>query len=559
MKKVILLTVAVAMFIALPLTSANAVEVFSAETELRQYNPEKSYGGYFMPSNSRRGTNYLLDMTGNVVHEWDNNTGPTDDDRRQGATAQLLPNGNLGCMGRLTDWDSNYVWTFNPSTDANRPDIKMHHDTRWIWNKKLNAYTNLIVCNRTTTQDEIVAAGGDPSVDYSSRLDRMDVLIEVNQNKEIIWEWEFLDHTCQSQNPTWPNYVSDVALAPGKCDIFWKTDQSQPAGLAGIVRDWHHVNSVDYNEDLDVIAVNAKHFSTFFVIDHGETFVSTTDWAANRAAAAGPDGDFIYRFGNPSAYNQGLAPSFRNEGEQQIYGAHNIQWIRDYHWERPHPEAGDNWPDPSTVFAETMPGAGNFLIYDNGCYNPTVTRSRVREINPFLNDAGVNTGWFVNPPDAGYTGTVGATQTSKQIVWSYESRNPNSFYSRHISGAQRLPNGNTSINSGTQGHMFEVTPDGEVVWEYLYPGVAGPDAKTIRTDSDSISMFRHYRYGTDYPGLAGKDLSPIDTLTGRLPRQVGEDQTYPTSVPITGWGIPPDTSSEAGGGVGTGGSGGTGY
>jgi hypothetical protein len=34
---------------------------------------------------------------------------------------------------------------------------------------------------------------------------------------------------------------------------------------------------------------------------------------------------------------------------------------------------------------------------------------------------------------------------------------------------QRLPNGNTLITEGMHGRIFQVTPSGRVVWEYLTP------------------------------------------------------------------------------------------
>jgi len=562
MKKIILLTVAVAMLVALPLWSAHAVETFAIETELRQYDPDKSFGGYFLTSDdSTRGqTVYLMDMTGNVVNLWDAVKG----------TPKLLEDGNLWSCGQVQSWDGNTLWSFVPETDASaryaEDALCLHHDGRRIWNNKLKQYTHLLIAYRTATVDEVIAAGGDPDWDYSeypgskggmqSRLTNHDILIEVDQAKNIVWEWRHLDHQVQSQNPEWPNYVSDVALAPGREDAHYGN---------GIGNDWMHINSVDYNEELDLIVTNGRNWNQFYVIDHGKTFVSTTDWAANRAAAASPDGDFLYRFGNPATYNQGAAPSCTlsrcYEGEVQIWGAHDIQWIKPYHWNRPHPEAGDDWPDPVGYTASdiALPGAGDFLIFDNGGGNPTGYRSRIREINPFLNAAGEDTGWFVNPPDAGYTGKVGQTRTSKQIVWNYESKTLTSFYSHNTSGMSRLPNGNTSIQSSAQGHSFEVTPEGEVVWEYQFPGW-GAQAKTVMTDaSGTRKLFRHYRYAPDFPGLAVKDLTSMGTITGRLPRQVGEDQTYPTSVPITGWGIPTGTMSEGGGGVGGGAGGGSGY
>ena len=43
------------------------------------------------------------------------------------------------------------------------------------------------------------------------------------------------------------------------------------------------------------------------------------------------------------------------------------------------------------------------------------------------------------------------------------------FFSPYISGAQRLPNGNTLICEGVHGRIFEVTPARDVVWEYISP------------------------------------------------------------------------------------------
>ena len=109
---------------------------------------------------------------------------------------------------------------------------------------------------------------------------------------------------------------------------------------------------------------------------------------------------------------------------------------------------------------------------------------------------------------------------SNQIVWTYKAQLPNSFYSGYISGAQRMPNGNTLVCSGANGHLFEVTPDGEVVWEYVSPvgdrtgGAYG--IHPIMTDKVSDrynALFKCARYPMDYPGLAGRDLTPMGKIT----------------------------------------------
>jgi hypothetical protein len=102
--------------------------------------------------------------------------------------------------------------------------------------------------------------------------------------------------------------------------------------------------------------------------------------------------------------------------------------------------------------APFAPGAGNLLVFDNegeGGYRPvelSVTGgSRVLEIDP----------------------------VEQEIVWQYtgeDSGGPGwSFQSTHISAARRLPNGNTFIDEGQKGRLFQVTPGGDIVWEYVNP------------------------------------------------------------------------------------------
>jgi hypothetical protein len=53
-------------------------------------------------------------------------------------------------------------------------------------------------------------------------------------------------------------------------------------------------------------------------------------------------------------------------------------------------------------------------------------------------------------------------------VWQYRGSKEAPFFSKHLGTAQRLPNGNTLITSGLERHLFEVTPDKNIVWEYVY-------------------------------------------------------------------------------------------
>jgi hypothetical protein len=558
MKKVILLTVAVAMFIALPLGSVFAYEAFTGPTEVIRYDADKAYNGYtlFSPFSTPGDTytTFLMDMKGNIVHTWGGF------ENAPGLYAYLMENGHIMRGDRLPaatpadtykvlsgprcgrvqeyDWDGNLVW----SVDHYSADSISHHDFQRIWNKKLGAYTTIFLTFERMTAQDAIDLGTNPIYegDYTGENENktgwsLDGIYEVDMNGTIVWKWSFAEHLCQDYDITKPNF-GVISEMPEKLDINWLSPYGGPNP------DWTHCNSLDYNQELDHFVLNAKHMSEFYVIDHGGTF--EVNEAVPGTLAATDDGDFLYRFGNPSVYQQGDPPDYNYEGHHQMYASHDIQWIRDAHY----------------TGGPALPGAGNFLIFDNGTWRPVQTHSSAIEINPYILDADGNTSSdYVNPPDAGYvlsTVYAGATKNEcNQVEWRYEAKNRHRFYGRHISGQTRMPNGNTVIMSGTEGHMFEVTADKEIVWEYVNPVTPTGYLTTMGDEIGRNSVFRCYRYGPDYPAFAGKDLTPKWTITGQ-PEFGGEPVV---SVPITGWGIPPGTSSEAGGGAAAGEGGEGGY
>ncbi|MDE0704400.1 MAG: aryl-sulfate sulfotransferase [Rhodospirillaceae bacterium] len=89
---------------------------------------------------------------------------------------------------------------------------------------------------------------------------------------------------------------------------------------------------------------------------------------------------------------------------------------------------------------------------------------------------------------------------TKEIVWRYDAKPPQSFYSANISGVQRLWSGNTFICEGARGCLFEVTPEGDTVWEYLSPHTAY--SRMFGTELNWI--FRARRYAPDAPELKGR-------------------------------------------------------
>ena len=94
--------------------------------------------------------------------------------------------------------------------------------------------------------------------------------------------------------------------------------------------------------------------------------------------------------------------------------------------------------DNAAQHMPTMLDNGNILLYDNG---QKLEQTRIIELDPL----------------------------TKNIVWEYQPDNRDKFYSRTRGSNQRLPNGNTLIAESDAGRMFEVTPQGEIVWEFLNP------------------------------------------------------------------------------------------
>jgi len=117
---------------------------------------------------------------------------------------------------------------------------------------------------------------------------------------------------------------------------------------------------------------------------------------------------------------------------------------------------------------------GNVQIFDNGMHRIGMPFSRVVEVDP----------------------------SNSTVVWEFAGEPPESFFSGHISGADRQPNGNVLICEGAGGRLFEVTRRGEIVWEWISP------FSTSTMGRVRAWVFRAYRYGPDFPGLVSRALDP---------------------------------------------------
>ncbi|HEY1385225.1 MAG TPA: arylsulfotransferase family protein [Dongiaceae bacterium] len=65
------------------------------------------------------------------------------------------------------------------------------------------------------------------------------------------------------------------------------------------------------------------------------------------------------------------------------------------------------------------------------------------------------------------------------IVWSYHGDTAHPFHSPLRSSAELLPNGNVLITESDGGRLFEVTRQGEIVWNFVNPTRGGANAEMI--------------------------------------------------------------------------------
>ncbi len=429
------------------------------------YDKDNSFGGYtlFFPFYST--TTYLIDPYGRLVHTWDSPYTP-------GASAYLLENGNLlrtekiadggaGAGGRLEeiDWNNNVVWEFEYSNDQ----YLQHHDIQPMPNGDV-----LLIAWEFLTEQDAIDNGRDPATLSQGAIWPIHI-VEVQptlpSGGNIVWEWHVWDHLIQDFDSTKANY-GVVADHPELVNVNF---------FGGSRADWVHTNAIDYNPELDQIILSSRQLNEIWIIDHSTT---TAEAASHSGGNSGRGGDLLWRWGNPVGYGAGT------EDDQRLYGQHDAQWI----------PAG-------------FPGAGHVLVFNNGWSRPEGRYSTVEELVTPAN------------PEGHYPMPIpGIPYGPDEPAWIYVGDPPTSFFGFNISGAQRLPNGNTLICTGPIGNFFEVTPGKETVWRYRCP---------IRHDTSQVyndvlandAVFRCYRYAADYPGLQVHDLTPSGPL-----------EVYPISI-----------------------------
>lgn len=446
--------------------------------------------GYVLFGQFSSALTYLVDIDGNVVHTWENGRAPgseyLQDDgsiirvARMDEPPNFRSGGVSGYLQKLS-WDGEVLWEWQMGDEQRM----LHHDIEVLPNGNILA----IAWERKSAEEARAVGRRADVVPEQGVWPGMIAELEptLPEGANVVWEWHMWDHLIQDVDESLPNY-GDPAAHPHRIDINGDStapeiDEEELAQLKALgyvsddtttedlSSDMLHINAVNYNAELNQIALSTPRYSEIWILDHSTT---SAEAAGSTGGRWGRGGDLLYRWGNASTYGR------HENTPRQLFQQHDVRWI----------PAG-------------FPGAGNLTIFNNNVPGPDErTHSAVIEIAPPV-DAG---GAYVVPE----SGPFGPSE----LVWSYESPEPASFASGFISGAHRLPNGNTFICEGDDGRFFEVTPEGAIVWEYwsVYSGnVKNADG----TDPHPVyefdyAAFRAMRILPEHPGLAGRELAPLD-------------------------------------------------
>jgi hypothetical protein len=447
--------------------------------------------GYVMFAVPNSASVYLVNRKGEVVHEWKGNYGST------APVAYLLDDGSImqntvdpdfpvfaggGEAGRIQKitWDNQIIWDFEYANEKEHA----HHDFTVMPNGNV-----LAIAWEAKTPQEVLAAGRKPKLIPKAGL-WPDKIVEIQPQGErggkIVWEWHMWDHLIQDYDPKKANY-GNPAEHPGLLDFnvgdtlpppitkdslnklkaqgrFWKNNTPENMGS-----DVYHVNAIKYNAELDQIAFSSPNLSEIFIIDHSTT---TKEAAGHTGGRWGKGGDFLYRWGNPQNYRHGDSTS------RKLFHQHDIRWID-----------------------KGMPGTGNLMVFNNDIHNKdSLNYSAIYEITPSRDEKG------------NYILEKGKPFGPEKHNWAYIAPDTISFYSSFISGAHRMPNGNTLINEGARGRFFEVTKEGKIIWEYLNP-YRGEMRKTNGDPIPPVPLtyiaFRSAFIPADHPALANRKLEPL--------------------------------------------------
>lgn len=388
------------------------------------YDPDKCYNGYTIFQAKETGA-CLIDMSGATVQLWKG---------LHGLPNTILPGGFvMGATGERPakygyqdlrdlvqiDWDGNIVWKFDQYEYVEDPG----EEPRWMARQHHDFQREGCPVGYFVPGMEPRSDGGNtlllchkntknPAITEKLLLD--DTFVEVDWDGNIIWEWAANEH------------FESMGFSEEARNTIYRLPNMREAG--GGMADWLHINAMSYLGPNQWYDNGDQRFHPDNIIwsSRQTNIVAITDKASGQLAwKIGPD------------YDQ--TPELKQLG--WLIGIHHAHMI-----------------------PKGLPGQGNLLVFDNGGWagygapNP----GALMGINNAMRD---------------YSRVLEFDPVTLEIVWQFTPAELRlvypvdyaRFYSPFISSAQRLPNGNTLITEGSDGRLIEVSPNHEIVWEYISP------------------------------------------------------------------------------------------
>jgi hypothetical protein len=238
-------------------------------------------------------------------------------------------------------------------------------------------------------------------------VDSDQAIYEVNRDGEIVWKWISSEH------------IEELGFSGDKRDLLF-SKKSRPRSSIFVINDMQPLGPNKWYDQGD----ERFHPDNIMIDSREGSFIAIIEKQSGKIVwRMGPEYAASYDYSKASFTGKFPRPV------DSICGQHDAHMI-----------------------PQGLPGEGNIMVFDNQgaagfppIYLNMFPGSRVLEIDP----------------------------TTEEIVWQYDASRTGrpfwTFFSSFISSARRLPNGNTLIDEGMHGRFFQVTPDGEIVWEYVNP------------------------------------------------------------------------------------------
>ena len=365
------------------------------------------------------GKTHLIDMAGNEVHRWE----------LAGFPSELIdPSINGGKKGHLLVQTKNKAGMWGGIfSNIEIGEVDWDGNIVWRWRgddpdgaQQSHDWARLPNGNTLAVIKEKRIVP-----DLGDKIIADEAIVEITPNGEEIWRWRAGDH------------INEFGLSDEGLDL-WRALIDHSGGLpAGFIT----IN------DMAPIGPN-KWFDSGDTRFHPDNIVIDSREGSFIAIIEKSTGSIVWRVGPdyPTMSSPELRPRF------------------DTHVPRPLDQTSGQ--HDAHIIPKGLPGEGNLLVFDNNAPSgyppmrlPMFYGSRILEINPI----------------------------TKEIVWQYTGIESGlaswTFSSSFISSARRLPNGNTLIDEGMNGRMFQVTPDGEIVWEFINPWF-GKQTYTVMNDEN---------------------------------------------------------------------------